>query len=444
MRKLSKTLLLIFLFLLPWQTRWIFEPRFLNGNFWEYGSSSWYGTEILLWLAIILFAIDRFRKPVLAHIFSKLHWQTHRRIFFITLGFLAFLGLEVLHSLDIGVSYNYFFHLLEGLCLFFILTEMEKKRPLLLAFWSGGVMQALFGAYQFFTQNIIANKWLGLALQAPQLRSSVIESGSERWLRAYGSFGSPNILGGYLAIILIIGLIVYLNSKPWQKIFLTLGQVIILVGLILSFSRGAWLGAIVGVAFIIWGQLSFLPGGIEWSFIFRSHKLFLDFVRNDLVKQLFFYSCIALTLFIILQPLFITRFTVSYRLERQSLSERALQYPEAINIFKNYPLLGVGPGAYTFALAREKPALPGDSYQPVHNAYVLIFSEWGIMGGIVWFAIIAWLLALVKIHNPKFLPVVFTMLVLGVFDHYWWSLYSGIILWWTVFGLSLGEDEFYD
>src|SRR3989344_9423215 len=61
-------LLLLFLFLLPWQTRWIYQPAMLNGGFWEYGTQSFYGTEILLWLIVILFLIDRFR--------HKEFWQT--------------------------------------------------------------------------------------------------------------------------------------------------------------------------------------------------------------------------------------------------------------------------------------------------------------------------------------------------------------------------------
>lgn len=444
MQKLYKILLLSFLFLLPWQTRWIFDPRILNGKFWEYGSSSWYGTEILLWFVIILFALNRFRKPVLAHIFTNLHWRVHRRIFFLTLGFLIFLGVEILHSIDIGISYNFFFHLLEGLCLFLILSEEKHRRSLLLAFWSGGIVQAMFGTFQFFSQSVTANKWLGLALQAPYMESSVIESGTERWLRAYGSFGSPNILGGYLTVVFLVGLILYLSSKSKSKILLTLGQVIILVGLILAFSRAAWLGAMTGIFFIILGKLSFWPGRIEWKVFLPWRYGLPAFFRNDLVKQLFFYSAIILTLFIMLKPLFVTRFSANYRLEQQSLSERASQYPEASNVFKKAPLLGVGPGAYTLALSKAKPRLPGDWYQPVHNVYVLIFSEWGIMGGIVWLVIFAWLFSLVRFHNARFLPVVIAMMVLGVFDHYWWSLYAGIILWWCVFGLCMGEKENYD
>lgn len=436
--KLWRILLPLLLFLLPWQTRWMYDPRFLNGSYWEYGSASWYVTEILLWIIIILFFADLIRSRNVSHLFGKFHWQSclpdrqaHRRNFFLTLAFFVFLCTEVLHSMDIGISFNYFFLLLEGLCLFIVITSIEKTRPLLLAFWAGGVIQALLGAYQFFTQNISANKWFGLALQTPfQPGSFMIESGSERWLRAYGGFGSPNILGGYLAVIFILGLLMYLDSRPWHKIFLTLGQVIILVGLIFSFSRSAYLAVLFGWMFV----------GI--FLLAKKHRFFnrLHLV-GMYIKQSIFYLLVLIVIFFNFQFLFTARLNLSDKLENTSVSERVGQYSDVAGLFHKHPFLGVGPGAYTLALYRADPYLHGYSYQPVHNIYVLILTEWGILGALVWLAIFIWLISLVRALHPEFLPLVMMPFIIGVFDHYWWSLYAGIIIWWVVFGLSLGYND---
>ena len=52
----------LFIFLLPWQTRLILKEGDLNG-YWEYGTASVYGTEILLYflflLAIASLVIDK-------------------------------------------------------------------------------------------------------------------------------------------------------------------------------------------------------------------------------------------------------------------------------------------------------------------------------------------------------------------------------------------------
>jgi hypothetical protein len=47
----------LFIFLLPWQTRWIWHHGFLAGDHWEYGTFSLYGADILL---VILFLLSLF------------------------------------------------------------------------------------------------------------------------------------------------------------------------------------------------------------------------------------------------------------------------------------------------------------------------------------------------------------------------------------------------
>ncbi len=457
-------LLPLLLFLLPWQTRWMYDQNFLNYSYWEYGSASWYGTEILLWIIIILFAIDRFWKPFFNPRLGGVGvgWLFRRRNFYFALIFLVFLGAEVLHSIDVGLSLNFIFLLLEGLCFFLVILNFDPPSPrlrragkpnqLLLAFWSGGVVQALLGSYQFFTQNISANKWFGLAAQATnQPGSFVIDSGAERWLRAYGSFGSPNILGGYLAVIFILGLILYINQptpayrtgrptphhfggqapkRGLLKIFLTLGQAIILTGLILSFSRSAFLAVLF--AWVLIGMFLLVK---KFNFFNRLHLI------GMYIKQSIFYLLVFAVLFYNFEFLFIARLNFSNHLENVSVSERAEQYSDSANFFRQHPLLGVGPGAYTLALFRANPSLLGYSYQPVHNIYVLILTEWGILGAIVWLAVFGRLILLVRARNPELLPVLIMPFVIGAFDHYWWSLYIGIILWWVVLGLCIRNNS---
>jgi len=55
LQKIKKLLLLAFLFLLPFQIVYIVQDNFLNGAKWQYGTSVFYLTEMILWLAIIFF-----------------------------------------------------------------------------------------------------------------------------------------------------------------------------------------------------------------------------------------------------------------------------------------------------------------------------------------------------------------------------------------------------
>src|SRR3989339_1154122 len=90
---LNKTinyLLLLFLFLLPWQSRIVYERGYLNGGYWEYGSLSLFATEILLWLIVVLFAIDKFgKKEFWKKITGKEHWKKHKNNLFLAI-FLMF------------------------------------------------------------------------------------------------------------------------------------------------------------------------------------------------------------------------------------------------------------------------------------------------------------------------------------------------------------------
>src|SRR3989344_3346330 len=62
LRKIYNLLLLAFLFLLPWQTRYIWQYGELNSGYWEYGTFSIYATEILLWIILILFFVQHYLK----------------------------------------------------------------------------------------------------------------------------------------------------------------------------------------------------------------------------------------------------------------------------------------------------------------------------------------------------------------------------------------------
>ena len=53
--KILKFLIGLFLFLLPWQTIWIFREVFVGGIKSEYSTLGLYATEALLWVIILFF-----------------------------------------------------------------------------------------------------------------------------------------------------------------------------------------------------------------------------------------------------------------------------------------------------------------------------------------------------------------------------------------------------
>src|SRR3989344_5527063 len=298
--------LCLFIILLPWQTRLIFREAFLNGGVFEYGRLSLYASEIIL-LLILLLGLIRFRKA------KAFVWLTLLA---------AWSALAIAWSLDKLLAWYGFLKLAEGIGLFWLITRFKAKQALTISLIASGLIQSFFGIFQFLTQGVVqASKWLGLSRIDPwQPGPSVIEFLDQRWLRAYGSLPHPNILGGFLAICLLVIVISLwqLNrelagrEKASKKelrlnLFYWFSLAIIFFGLIATFSRSAWLG--FALAFALFSL----------SVIFKKLKE----ARQVVVKSGIVFALISL-LFLSVFPyqLVTTRLKPEIRLERQSLTER--------------------------------------------------------------------------------------------------------------------------
>ncbi|MEK7211163.1 MAG: O-antigen ligase family protein [Patescibacteria group bacterium] len=488
MKKIITILTVALLFLLPFQTRLIILPGSLGGTlsvpkptlsvggYFEYGTISLYGTEILLWLIVVLLIVQYFiSKPVAApgqggrfKIFVSLR-DIPRRGIFLFFGFLVFL-----FARPALLTLNYARLWLEGILIFLIIRGVGEKIYLIWAFIGGAALQAILGIYQFFSQSAFASKWLGMAAHDPSvLGTFVVETASGRWLRAYGAFPHPNILAGYLVAAILL-IIIKMISHPLS---LPLGQgekddsspynslseraclsgrqarnakagrgfgIIILpilsAGLFFTFSRGAWLALAVGlIIFLILGLRSYL----------RQFKTFSHSRECENVFRLGVWSLsVVLVIMAILTgiywPLVSARTLADGRLEIKSSSERIGYYREAWTLIKNHPLIGVGLGNYTRAVHDEidaaRPASPVASpvglrpmglqpraygYQPVHNVFVLALAELGVIGI---FLIAAAMFVLRKLIPWKKIIYFAPFAVIGLFDHYLWTLYPGILL----------------
>src|SRR3989344_8869204 len=229
--------LCLFIILLPWQTRLIFREAFLNGGVFEYGRLSLYASEIIL-LLILLLGLIRFRKA------KAFVWLTLLA---------AWSALAIAWSLDKLLAWYGFLKLAEGIGLFWLITRFKAKQVLTISLIASGLIQSFFGIFQFLTQGVVqASKWLGLSRIDPwQPGPSVIEFLDQRWLRAYGSLAHPHILGGFLAICLLVIVISLVKEQQVNKhlrYFYWLAAIITFFGLITTFSRSAWLG--FGLTFI--------------------------------------------------------------------------------------------------------------------------------------------------------------------------------------------------
>jgi len=453
-KKIIEYLFYLYVFLLPWQTHQLYQETKIGGIFSQFLSYRLYLTEIILALIIILVILTRQKQKKSESIIPFF------KVFDIyLLIFLLFIVIIITgyFAADGNTSYYYFIKMLEGFTLLiFILNFTINKIKLSFSLIFAGLIQAILAIWQFLSQQVIASKWLGMATQYPDLAgSSVIEVGAYRFLRAYGSLSHPNILGGFLAICLVILIINILVTKnKYSKIFYGICLPIIITGFFLSFSKSAFLAFIIALMFLA-------------IFIYSCSV-------RDLKLKFSQVLLIIITTFSILilfnQQLVITRLEANSRLEIMSSQQRLDQFKTASQVITQYWLTGTGLGNYTLVLAdQDGYKQPAYYYQPVHNVYVLILAELGVIGFILFILLLIEAirkiytyklnqnLRLINIFNRfKFLGMfdlymnkylwflgyssVFIMiLIIMAFDHYWWTMYFGIILWWLCFALWLKQ-----
>ena len=91
-------------------------------------------------------------------------------------------------------------------------------------------------------------------------------------------------------------------------------------------------------------------------------------------------------------------------------------------------------------------------YQPVHNLYLLIATETGILGLVLFLGFIFLLVWKTRRPNIRvdadircprtFYVILFFILLLGFFDHYFWTLQQGMLIVWIIFGITAGISLF--
>ncbi len=359
----------IWLVLLPFPTIKILSVGILNSGKWQYGTMGLYLTEVLF-LVICILQLIAWNKngsikisnlPTVRQAFFRV--DRKKLILIFSVWFLAiWSGLSVIWSLDKTVALYYWLMLLVGLALFFIVLNLKINfQRVGLVFVASGLIQSILAIGQFFSQSVTANKWLGLAMHNPfDVGASVVESHGF-WLRAYGGFQSPNILGGFLAVCLIMSVFLYTKASGWQKSFFFFSLIIISAGLFFTFSRSAIISAFVGLI-------------IFYFFAFKQKTSWRIFAP---VLALIILSLVLVSFY---SSLIFARVTTQTNLEKLSVAQRLTAVNQSQDIIYSHVLSGVGLGNYTYYLYEQNPNLAVNSYQPVHNLFLMIWSELGIVG----------------------------------------------------------------
>jgi O-antigen ligase len=294
----------------------------------------------------------------------------------------------------------------------------------LLGFCIGLITQAGIGLVEFSTQSTrflepLNLHWPGL-IDASSKSAGILKfANGENFLRVYGTFPHPNILAGFtlLCIAAATALLLNKNKKYWLAgIVLAIASSLLAV----TFSRSAWLG------YLIFFLVVFIK-----SKSFNSKRIWLAFSISIIA--------FGLTLFP-LQELFLSRTAIpTSTVEKFSLSGRVWLSQKALEYIKEKPLNGIGSGSFVIQLAERAGEF--NYVEPVHNIPLLIFSELGLVGFILFMAIAALITKdLFVTKDPSVIIIGALLVALGtifLFDHYFWSLAPGRLM----LGMALGLWE---
>ncbi len=336
-------------------------------------------------------------------------------------------SLSVFWSLDWRTSLYVALHLWLAFGLYLALKESPRAwRTFALGSAAALLLQVIIGMWQFSAQSTAFTTlpgldWPGSLVPAMSGASVVQLADGTRILRAYGTLPHPNLLGGWTVILLAALLTRILLPSKWRSPALALFAAGLAL-LALTFSRAAWLGLAALGAVILW----------RWK----------GFERKSLVlAAVTGLACLA-ALAIPLQKMFTARLTGSQaQTEQVSGFTRLWLVGRTWELIRQEPVFGAGIGSYSLALSQRVAQFY--DIEPVHNLPLLAWSELGI-GGLVILTGLGLTVAIRSLKAARPLAVIFSgalagLFVIGLFDHYLWTLAPGRLLFASVLGLWAGQ-----
>lgn len=324
---------------------------------------------------------------------------------------------------------------ISGLVLF-VSRRVDGKilRSLALLISCGIFFESLLAIAQWLKQGFIFGFFpFGESLIAARHPSALTDFFGNLKLRAYGTFPHPNVLGGYLAILLpLIPFIFWkLNSgiaaasggkgERIRRFFYSLTFLLGLAALVLSFSRSAWTALVLILGFCFLGAVK------------RGDFVSVFSVRSEKMRAAFSLAAVAAFLVLSFWP------SIGGLSPSLSVVRRRELNAAAFSMFKENPLKGVGLNNFTERLEGYRfISGPARFIQPVHGIFLLLLSESGLLGflgfSLLIFNLLRRLLFLDSNFNLALSGLVLGILFLGLFDHYFLTIDQGLI----VFGLIVG------
>ena len=394
--KVENFIFVLLLFLFPTQLAYHFWPKeaFVFGIRVDYLSPAIYLTDLLVLILICMWVYLRkaeFIKTV----------KKYRKVFYV---FFSVAIINILFSTFPELSLFRWFKYLEFLLFVFYLKFKESYS--IIPLYLSAVFFSFVGILQFSTGGTLGGLMYFLGERMFNVSTpgiALVDIGGREFLRAYSTLAHPNSMSGYLGLLSIFLLL----SKDLKKLnYKLFGFGIIFLAILLTFSISAFIAIIISVF------------------------LFFVLKRYQMKYNLSTYVLGLALLFSIVQTAVDAQTTSNKYFNYERVAQRLELANVAGQITVQNPIIGKGLNTFI-------PNLPkfqiNDSpiwlLQPVHNIFLLILSEVGIVGLITFSALFYSMLkkSTQKKECHLLIPLIF-MILTGTTDHYWLTLQQNNLL----------------
>ncbi len=379
-----KLLFQLFIFLLPTQLAYHFWPNFafIRGVRVDYLAPAVYLSELVLFTLLVLWIYKDRR--ILFEILR--HWR-------VLVLLLAVAGINILNSPLVFLSFYKWIRVVELLALYFFIKRQKQVLHLIKLPVTISLILTLFLALTQMIKSASVGGifyWLGersFSSNSPDI--ALVNVFGREFLRPYATFPHPNALAGFALVLLFM---FWRGKGLAHKIIVTVSLALVF----LSFSQNAWLALFAAPLLVI---------------IIKKVKLgFWKFLTSAAVASFF------LTILPIQGP--------------KEIFERGELNTAAGRLVSLSPVYGVGLGVFVSMLPELLWSKTIWLLQPVHNIFLLLSSEVGILGLVLFVYFIG------KNMNAKNLLPVIALVLTGFFDHYWVSFVQNYLLMAIVLGLD--------
>ncbi len=298
------------------------------------------------------------------------------RLYLPLIGFIVATGISAFSAISISAWLTEWLKWLQVLLLVVICLDLGAWEWLIFLLVLAGVANAIIGIYEFFGGS-----------------GALVLLIANRFFRAFGTFGQPNPFGGFMGLLAPVALMATIgygyrwwHSRSRLNLLLTgfygLASALLVIGLICSWSCGAWLGlaaALIAVLLALprkwWHSaglivtavgllvLLWVSGALPASVISRVQSATDELVAFSDVRG------VAIT------P------------ENFANVERLAHWQAAVNMITAHPWFGIGFGNYENAYSQYNFLNWQIALGHAHNYYLNVFAEAGIIGLIAYVAL---------------------------------------------------------